>query len=64
MTAEGETFALPDPFIVIATQNPIDLGGYPLPGTGDRPVSRSYNVGYPRLSRRWRCSARIRPRRR
>jgi MoxR-like ATPase len=32
VTAAGETYALPDPFFVLATQNPIDQGGtYPLP---------------------------------
>jgi MoxR-like ATPase len=32
VTAGGETYDLPDPFFVLATQNPIDQGGtYPLP---------------------------------
>src|SRR5207248_6083195 len=32
VTAGGETHTLPDPFFVLATQNPIDLEGtYPLP---------------------------------
>ncbi|MEB2311471.1 MAG: MoxR family ATPase [Sorangiineae bacterium] len=32
VTVEGDRFELPDPFIVLATQNPIDLEGtYPLP---------------------------------
>lgn len=32
VTIEGDRFELPDPFIVLATQNPIDLEGtYPLP---------------------------------
>jgi MoxR-like ATPase len=32
VTAFGETYALPDPFFVLATQNPIELEGtYPLP---------------------------------
>ncbi|MFB6304447.1 MAG: AAA family ATPase [Haloferacaceae archaeon] len=32
VTAAGETHRLPDPFFVLATQNPIDQGGtYPLP---------------------------------
>jgi MoxR-like ATPase len=31
-TIEGDRFALPDPFFVLATQNPVDLEGtYPLP---------------------------------
>ncbi|HCR13205.1 MAG TPA: ATPase, partial [Desulfovibrio sp.] len=32
VTIGGETFALPEPFFVLATQNPIDQEGtYPLP---------------------------------
>jgi MoxR-like ATPase len=32
VTIEGDRFELPDPFLVLATQNPIDLEGtYPLP---------------------------------
>ncbi|MEM4297885.1 MAG: AAA family ATPase, partial [Nitrososphaerota archaeon] len=32
VTVEGHTYQLPDPFLVIATQNPIELEGtYPLP---------------------------------
>ena len=32
VTVDGQTHALPSPFIVLATQNPIELGGtYPLP---------------------------------
>lgn len=32
VTVEGDRFELPDPFIVLATQNPVDLEGtYPLP---------------------------------
>jgi len=32
VTLDGQTHALPDPFFVIATQNPVDLSGtFPLP---------------------------------
>ena len=32
VTIEGDRFSLPDPFLVLATQNPVDLEGtYPLP---------------------------------
>jgi MoxR-like ATPase len=32
VTAAGETYALPDPFFLLATQNPLEQGGtYPLP---------------------------------
>jgi MoxR-like ATPase len=48
VTAEGETRALPDPFFVIATQNPHDqLGTYALPESQlDRFLMR-ISVGYP-----------------
>jgi MoxR-like ATPase len=39
VTIEGDRFELPAPFMVLATQNPIDLEGtYPLPGGADRPL--------------------------
>jgi MoxR-like ATPase len=48
VTAEGQSFPLPQPFIVIATQNPIELEGtYPLPEAQlDRFLLR-VAVGYP-----------------
>jgi len=48
VTVEGERFALGPPFLVIATQNPIDLEGtYPLPEAQlDRFLLR-VGVGYP-----------------
>jgi MoxR-like ATPase len=48
VTIEGERFALPPPFLVIATQNPIELEGtYPLPEAQlDRFLLR-LAVGYP-----------------
>jgi len=48
VTVEGERFALGPPFLVIATQNPIDLEGtYPLPEAQlDRFLMR-IGVGYP-----------------
>jgi MoxR-like ATPase len=48
VTVEGERFALPDPFFVLATQNPIDLEGtYPLPEAQiDRFLVR-VPLGYP-----------------
>jgi MoxR-like ATPase len=48
VTVEGEPHALPDPFIVIATQNPIEYEGtYPLPEAQlDRFVVK-IDVGYP-----------------
>ncbi len=49
VTIEGETTQLPNPFIVIATQNPIELEGtYPLPEAQlDRFLIR-VRLGYPR----------------
>jgi MoxR-like ATPase len=48
VTLEGETFPLPDPFIVIATQNPIEYEGtFPLPEAQlDRFILR-LSLGYP-----------------
>ncbi|MFC7301661.1 AAA family ATPase [Cognatiluteimonas weifangensis] len=48
VTVDGHTHALPDPFFVIATQNPIDLAGtYPLPDSQlDRFLLR-LTLGYP-----------------
>ncbi len=50
VTLEGETMALPSPFIVIATQNPIEYEGtFPLPEAQlDRFLMR-LSVGYPTL---------------
>ncbi|GAB6944595.1 AAA family ATPase [Vulcanisaeta sp. JCM 14467] len=49
VTIEGETIKLPQPFIVVATQNPIELEGtYPLPEAQlDRFMIR-IKLGYPR----------------
>ena len=61
VTLEGETFPLPQPFIVLATQNPIEYEGtFPLPEAQlDRFIMR-LTVGYPSadeelevLRRRW-----------
>lgn len=48
VTIDGRTHALPDPFFVIATQNPVDLSGtYPLPDSQlDRFLLR-LGLGYP-----------------
>ena len=48
VTVDGITHALPDPFFVIATQNPVDLAGtYPLPDSQlDRFLLR-LTLGYP-----------------
>src|SRR5688572_1475759 len=48
VTVDGTTHRLPEPFFVIATQNPVDLSGtYPLPDSQlDRFLLR-LNLGYP-----------------
>jgi MoxR-like ATPase len=48
VTVDGQTHALPKPFFVIATQNPLDLTGtYPLPDSQlDRFLLR-ISIGYP-----------------
>ncbi|MBI4706212.1 MAG: MoxR family ATPase [Deltaproteobacteria bacterium] len=48
VSAEGESIPLPDPFFVIATQNPLDYAGtYPLPESQlDRFMVR-LRIGYP-----------------
>ena len=48
VTLDGSTHRLPDPFFVIATQNPVDLSGtFPLPDSQlDRFLLR-FSLGYP-----------------
>ncbi|HEX2424084.1 MAG TPA: MoxR family ATPase [Actinomycetota bacterium] len=55
VTIEGETFPLPPPFLVLATQNPIEFEGtYPLPEAQlDRFLMR-IGVGYPTNDDEWR----------
>ncbi|MBN1873409.1 MAG: MoxR family ATPase [Anaerolineae bacterium] len=48
VTLEGETMKLPDPFIVIATQNPIEYEGtFPLPEAQLDRFIMKLSVGYP-----------------
>ncbi|HKQ70397.1 MAG TPA: MoxR family ATPase [Polyangiaceae bacterium] len=48
VTIEGDRFQLPDPFIVLATQNPIDLEGtYPLPEAQIDRFLLHIPMGYP-----------------
>jgi MoxR-like ATPase len=48
VTVEGVTYPLPDPFLVLATQNPVEqVGTYPLPESQlDRFIMKS-GIGYP-----------------
>ena len=42
VTADGKTYELESPFMVIATQNPVDMGGtYPL-RFGQREIGRAH----------------------
>ena len=48
VTMEGETLVLPDPFIVIATQNPIEYEGtFPLPEAQLDRFMVKLSIGYP-----------------
>ena len=48
VTAAGKTYALPDPFFVLATQNPIEQEGtYPLPEAQLDRFMLDLRVGYP-----------------
>lgn len=48
VTIEGETIKLPEPFIVIATQNPIEYEGtFPLPEAQLDRFSMKLSIGYP-----------------
>jgi MoxR-like ATPase len=48
VTIDGQTYRLPDPFMVVATQNPVEMEGtYPLPeAQRDRFMAR-LSIGYP-----------------
>jgi MoxR-like ATPase len=50
VSMEGTTFSLPNPFIVVATQNPIECQGtYPLPEAQIDRFAMKINMGYMRL---------------
>ena len=55
VTVDGQPHMLPDPFLVVATQNPIEFEGtYPLPEAQlDRFLLR-LSVGYPSAEAEWR----------
>jgi len=51
VTLEGETLRLPDPFLVLATQNPIEFEGtFPLPEAQLDRFMLKLTVGYPDLA--------------
>ena len=48
VSVDGETYALPDPFLVVATQNPIEQHGtYPLPEAQLDRFAVKVSIGYP-----------------
>jgi len=50
VSLDGKTFALPNPFIVVATQNPIEYQGtYPLPEAQIDRFAMKINIGYLRI---------------
>ena len=64
VTLEGETLPLPDPFIVIATQNPIEYEGtFPLPEAQLDRFLIKLSIGYPSLEEEQEILRRRRERR-
>ena len=48
VTVDGKTYPLPDPFMVIATQNPVEfMGTYPLPEAQTDRFMMRISIGYP-----------------
>ncbi len=48
VTSDGTTYALPEPFFIIATQNPIEMAGtFPLPEAQLDRFMVAMNLGYP-----------------
>ena len=48
VSVDGTTYAMPEPFIVLATQNPVDfVGTYPLPEAQLDRVFMRVSIGYP-----------------
>ena len=59
VTVDGESHPLPDPFLVVATQNPIEYEGtYPLPEAQLDRFLMKVDVGYPSEAGSSPCSAR------
>ncbi|MCR5501552.1 MAG: MoxR family ATPase, partial [Lachnospiraceae bacterium] len=48
VTVDGQSYSLPDPFMVIATQNPVEfVGTYPLPEASVDRFMMCLRIGYP-----------------
>ncbi|WP_034784927.1 AAA family ATPase [Eubacterium xylanophilum] len=57
VTVDGRTYGLPQPFMVIATQNPVEfLGTYPLPEAQMDRFMMRLSLGYPEASEEWRLA--------
>ena len=60
VTVEGNTFKLPSPFMVIATQNPAEyLGTYPLPEAQIDRFFLKLSMGYPQIEEEMQMLARF-----
>ena len=58
VTIDGETHILPEPFMVLATQNPLDnLGTYPLPEAQIDRFQMKLSLGYPSYEQERRIMA-------
>ena len=61
VTVDGESYAVPEPFIVLATQNPVEyLGTYPLPEAQLDRFFMKISLGYPNASEEGRMLERDR----
>ena len=60
VTVDGQTYAVPKPFIVLATQNPVEyLGTYPLPEAQLDRFFMKISLGYPSASEEGRMLERF-----
>ncbi len=58
VTVDGKTYKLPQPFMVIATQNPVEfLGTYPLPEAQKDRFMMRLSIGYPGAEEEIRLAA-------
>ncbi len=60
VTVDGEVYKLPSPFLVIATQNPVEfLGTYPLPEAQMDRFMMRLSIGYPNRQQEIRMAAQV-----
>lgn len=56
VTVDGSTHRLPDPFLVVATQNPLEMEGtYALPEAQRDRFMMRISMGYPTRARKPSC---------